>query len=326
MIIVTGGAGFIGSHIVAALNRRGRSDILVVDHLKNGRKIFNLADLDIADYVDRDDFLATIHDLPAARQAYGEVSAVFHQGACSATTEWDGQYIMRNNHSYSKALLEWCAAAGTPFIYASSASVYGNGAHGFVEERRCEKPTNVYAYSKFLFDQHVRALRPSLKSQVVGLRYFNVYGPRESHKGAMASTALHFSKQLESSGIARLFAGHDGHAAGEQRRDFVYVEDCAAINLWFLDQPQVSGIFNVGTGTARSFNDMAAAVIRSHGSGEVQYIEFPPHLRGSYQSYTQADLSALRAAGCDWHFMPIERGVENYLGWLRGQPSLGSAA
>ncbi len=309
MIIVTGGAGFIGSNLVAGLNQRGYDDILVVDHLVNGRKMANLADLNIHDYLDRDDFIARLQ----AGQDFGPVDALFHQGASSATTEWDGRFIMRNNFEYSKTLLHWCDRQRTPFIYASSASVYGNGQQGFREDRACEAPLNMYAYSKFQFDQYVRRHLPQAGSQIVGLRYFNVYGPREGHKGAMASTAWHFFHQVKEHGTAKLFAGCDGYDDGEQRRDFVYVGDCVDLNLWFMDHLDKSGIFNCGTGRAQTFNEMAAAVMGYLGRGQVEYIPFPDHLRGAYQSYTQADLSSLRAIGYSLDFKPVVAGVTAYL-------------
>lgn len=309
MIIVTGGAGFIGSNLIAGLNHRGHSDILVVDHLKNGRKMANLADLNIYDYLDRDDFIARIR----AGENFGPVEALFHQGACSATTEWDGQFIMRNNFEYSKTLLHWCQRRATPFIYASSASVYGNGQQGFREERACEAPLNMYAYSKFQFDQYVRRQLPTTASQIVGLRYFNVYGPREAHKGPMASTAWHFYNQVKQQGTARLFSGCDGYDNGEQRRDFVYVGDCVDLNLWFLDHPDKQGIFNCGTGQAQTFNEMARAVIDYLGYGQIEYIPFPAHLQGNYQSYTQADLDNLRLIGYSDVFKSVTTGVAAYL-------------
>ena len=312
MIIVTGGAGFIGSNLVLGLNQRGYSDILVVDHLTNGRKMANLADLDIHDYLDRDDFIARLQ----AGQDFGPVDALFHQGACSATTEWDGRFIMRNNFEYSKTLLHWCDRQQTPFIFASSASVYGSGKQGFREERACEAPLNMYAYSKFQFDQYVRRHLPQAGCQVVGLRYFNVYGPREVHKGAMASTAWHFYQQIKEQGSAKLFTGCNGYGDGEQRRDFVYVGDCVDLNLWFLEQPDKSGIYNCGTGRAETFNEMAAAVIGYHGRGQVEYIPFPDHLLGAYQSYTQADLTNLRKMGYVRNFNPVKAGVKSYLDGL----------
>ena len=317
MIIVTGGAGLIGSNLIEQLNLRGHTDILVVDHLKNGQKMHNLADLHIRDYLDRDDFMAKIQ----ANQDLGHVSAVFHLGACSATTEWDGQFMMRNNFEYSKQLLDWCQRVNASYIYASSASVYGLGKHGFSEQRHCELPINMYAYSKFQFDQYVRSLQGRLRHQVVGLRYFNVYGPREAHKGSMSSTAFHFNRQLQNDGICRLFEGTDGYANGEQLRDFVYVADCAKVNLWFMDHAHVSGIFNLGTGQAHSFNQVADAVIAWHKQhrqtdNRIEYIPFPAHLKGAYQSYTQADISALRQAGYGERFMTVDEGVSAYLDWL----------
>lgn len=310
MIIVTGGAGFIGSNIVQGLNARGITDILVVDDLTDGRKFVNLADANIRDYLDKNDFLSLIrqgHD-------FGSVEAVLHQGACSTTTEWDGRFMMATNYDYSKALLHWCLKHCVPFLYASSASVYGAGPV-FTEGREHERPLNVYAFSKFQFDQYVRALGP-LHGQVVGLRYFNVYGPREQHKGSMASVAFHFHRQLLESGKVRLFEGSDGFGPGEQRRDFIHVDDVVAVNLWLLDHPEVRGIFNLGTGRAQSFNDVARAVIAFHGRGEIEYIPFPEHLKGAYQSFTQADMRALRAAGYDAPFLSVEEGIPRYLAWL----------
>jgi len=308
MIIVTGAAGFIGSNIVAGLNARGVRDILLVDDLTHGQKCLNLADLDFSDYLEYDDLLARVE----RGEELGEVEAVFHQGACSETTEWDGRYVMDRNYRYSKSLYDWCVARGVPFIYASSASVYGMGPD-FVERRAAERPLNMYAFSKFAFDQHVRATASRVDSQVAGLRYFNVYGPREQHKGKMASVAWHFSRQVAESGECRLFEGCDGYGDGEQRRDFIYVADCVAVNLWLLDHPEVSGIFNCGTGRSQTFNDVADAVIDWHGQGAKRYIEFPESLVGRYQSYTQADMSALRAAGYDGEFKSVHEGVAAYM-------------
>lgn len=312
MIIVTGGAGFIGSNLVKALNTRGRSDILVVDNLSHGVKFKNLADCEIADYMDKEDFNAR---LLAGGRFGSKIEAVFHLGACSATTEWDGRYMMRNNYDYSKAVLHYCLENKAACIYASSASVYGAG-RVFKETRDYEEPLNVYGYSKFLFDQYVRRLLPAAKSQVVGFRYFNVYGPREQHKGNMASVAYHLNTQLLDVGKVRLFEGCDGYADGEQRRDFIYVDDAVAVNLWFLDHADKSGIFNVGSGRSQPFNDVARAVLAWHGRGEIEYIPFPDHLRGRYQSYTEADISALREAGYTQPFKTVEQGVELYMEWL----------
>lgn len=310
MIVVTGAAGFIGSNLVKALNRRGRTDVLAVDNLQDGAKFGNLAAGEIADYMDQDDFLACI----TADADFAEpLEAIFHQGACSSTMEWDGRYMMRNNYEYSKSLLHYCLDREIPFLYASSASVYGAGTV-FKEGREFEAPLNVYAYSKCLFDHYVRGQLGDAQSQIVGLRYFNVYGPREQHKGPMASVAFHFYKQLLETGRVKLFEGSDGYANGEQRRDFVYVDDVTAVNLWFLENPGKSGIFNLGTGRSQSFNDVARAVIKANGrGGEIEYIPFPDKLRGCYQSFTEADIDRLRAAGYTHPFMNAEEGVAAYI-------------
>ncbi len=308
MIIVTGGAGFIGSNIIHALNQQSEDDILLVDNLTNGHKMQNIADLNIADYMDKHEFLAKLEK----PNFLTHIRAVFHQGACSATTEWNGHYVMENNYDYSKRLLAWCQIKHVPFIYASSASVYGMGENGFRVERACEKPINMYAYSKFQFDQYVRRILPRANSQIVGLRYFNVYGSREQHKGSMSSTAFHFNNQLKTGDEVKLFAGCDGYADGQQQRDFVYVNDVVSVNLWFLENAQKSGIFNVGTGKAQTFESMAKAVIAWHKRGTISYIPFPEHLKGAYQSFTQADLSNLREAGYTKEFSTVEQGVSDY--------------
>lgn len=319
MIIVTGAAGFIGSNIVKALNQQGRTDVLAVDDLSEGRKIFNLADCDIMDYMDKDEFITCI----VSGEGFGAaVEVIYHEGACSETTEWDGKMMMDNNYAYSKDILHYCLEKKIPFIYASSASVYG-GSDSFVEQRAVEKPLNVYAYSKFLFDQYVRKILPTAQSQIVGLRYFNVYGPREQHKGGMSSVAFHFNNQVKADGTCRLFEGIDGYADGEQLRDFIYVGDVVDVNLWAWKNSDVSGIFNCGTGRSQSFNDVASAVLSYHGGGKLEYIAFPDKLKGAYQSYTQADMSALRAAGYSAEFKSVEQGVPEYLGWLAQQHFLG---
>jgi ADP-L-glycero-D-manno-heptose 6-epimerase len=243
------------------------------------------------------------------------VRAIFHQGACSDTTEWDGKFMMENNYDYSKELLHWCLARQVPFLYASSAAVYG-ACTSFREDRGCEAPLNVYGYSKWQFDQYVRRLVPEAGSQVVGFRYFNVYGPREQHKGKMASVAYHLHQQLKEHKNPRLFEGTDGYPDGGQMRDFVYVEDVARVNLWFMDNPHKSGIFNVGTGRAEPFKAVAEAVIQHYGRGEVEYIPFPDELKGRYQSFTQADVRRLREAGFEAPFLTVAEGVARYLRWL----------
>lgn len=313
MIIVTGGAGFIGSNIVRRLNEAGERDVLVVDDLADGHKIHNLADCDIVDYVDKDDFLEYLD----AGESFGEVAAVLHQGACTTTTEWDGIYMMRTNYEYSKAVLHFCVEKNTPLIYASSASVYGAGTE-FAVDRGNEHPINAYAYSKWQFDQYLRAHWDEIGSQVVGLRYFNVYGPGEAHKGGMASVIWHFNNQLLEGDKVRLFEGSGGYGNGEQRRDFIHVDDVASVNLWLLERAGCRGLFNLGTGKCRTFNDVANAVIAWHGRGKIEYIPFPESLEGSYQSYTEADMSGLRDAGYDAAFLDIEEGVNRYLDAIAG--------
>ena len=308
MIIVTGGAGMIGSNIVKSLNDNGINDILVVDNLKDGKKFKNLVDLDITDYMDKEDFITQI----MAGDDFGSIDAIFHEGACSATTEWDGKYIMMNNYEYSKEVLHFCIERDIPFLYASSAATYGD-TDTFIEEREYEGALNVYGYSKQQFDNYVRRLWADAEahgetvSQITGFRYFNVYGPREQHKGSMASVAFHLNNQMNAGEDPKLFEGSD-----QFKRDFVYVGDVAAVNLWFLDNG-VSGIYNCGTGRAEPFRAVADAVIKHHGKGEVQSIPFPEHLKGAYQEFTQADLTKLRAAGCDVEFKSVADGVAEYM-------------
>lgn len=320
--VVTGAAGFIGANLVKGLNAQGITDILAVDDLTQGDKFRNLADCAISDYLDKDEFLARVKAGGFRRM----VKAVFHQGACSDTTASDGRYVMDVNYAYSCALLEFCAAEMIPLIYASSAATYG--AHTeFREDPACEGPLNVYGYSKLLFDQRVRRLPPG-GPQVVGLRYFNVYGDHEQHKGRMASVAYHFFNQYRAEGHVRLFEGSGGYGNGEQRRDFVSVEDVIRVNLFFLQNPMVSGIYNCGTGAAQSFNDVAVAALNACRSAEgrpsatlhelqqqkiIRYIPFPGDLKGKYQSYTQADLAALRGAGYTMPFLTVEQGVSRYI-------------
>jgi ADP-L-glycero-D-manno-heptose 6-epimerase len=313
MIIVTGGAGFIGRNIIQGLNKRGEDKILVVDNLENGYKYRNLLGCNIYDFMDKREFLTRIQQ----DQDFGKVEAIFHEGACSSTTEWDGRYMMDNNYEYSKVLLEYCQKKEIPFLYASSAAVYG-GSDTFVEALQYEAPLNVYGYSKYLFDQWVRRILPKSTSQIAGFRYFNVYGPGEQHKGSMASVAFHFNNQIKEKGVCNLFAGCDGYGNGEQVRDFVYVEDVANVNLWFLDNPDQSGIFNLGTGRSQSFNDVAHSVVNWHGKGQLNYIPFPDHLKGAYQSFTQANIENLRKAGYSAPFHTVEEGVKKYLDILNG--------
>ena len=328
-IVVTGAAGFIGSNLIQGLNARGINDIIAVDDLTMGDKFKNLADLQIADYVDADDFYELF-----AEGAFGDVEAVFHEGACSDTMELDGKYMMDNNYTVSCELFQACQDQGTRLLYASSAATYG-GSSTFNEAPEFEKPLNVYGYSKLLFDQRLRReLGPNFQNtsnQVAGFRYFNVYGPREQHKGRMASVAYHQFNQFISDGKVKLFGEYGGYSPGGQMRDFVFIDDVVAVNLWFFDHPDQSGIFNLGTGKAQPFNDVAISVInalrRSRNEaalsieeavrgGLIDYIEFPPALVGKYQSYTLADMSALRAAGCNHAFSDVQTGVSRYMQWL----------
>ncbi|GJH25914.1 ADP-glyceromanno-heptose 6-epimerase [Caballeronia novacaledonica] len=327
-IIVTGAAGFIGSNIVKALNERGENRVIAVDNLTRADKFKNLVDCEIDDYLDKTEFVERFR-----RGDFGKVRAVFHEGACSDTMETDGRYMMDNNFRYSRDVMDACLAQGAQFLYASSAATYG-GSSRFVEEREVEKPLNVYGYSKFLFDQIVRQELPKAQSQIVGFRYFNVYGQRETHKGRMASVAFHNFNQFRSEGKVKLFGEYNGYAAGEQTRDFISVEDVVKVNLFFFDHPEKSGIFNLGTGRAQPFNDIASTVVNSlralNGEaslslaelvqrGLIEYIPFPDALRGKYQCFTQADQSRLRAAGYDAPFLTVQEGVDRYVRWLFGQ-------
>ena len=315
MIIVTGGAGFIGSNIVQRLNLAGITDIMVVDDLSDGRKALNLAGTQIADYLDREEFYRRIC---AKKDLASKVVGVLHQGACTTTTEWDGHMMMQVNFEFSKQLLHYCLERHIPLVYASSASVYGAGHESRIASE-CERPVNVYAWSKLVFDQYVRRFIGSARSPLVGLRYFNVYGPGEAHKGSMASVMWHFHNQLLEGDEVRLFEGSHGYGPGEQLRDFIHVDDVASANLWFLERSNVRGIFNLGTGKARSFNDVARAVIGWHGHGSIRYIPFPAGLAAGYQSFTEADLDTLRLAGYRDNFIGLEEGVRFYLDALKAR-------
>ncbi|MDH5222530.1 MAG: ADP-glyceromanno-heptose 6-epimerase [Betaproteobacteria bacterium] len=325
MHVVTGAAGFIGSRLVAALNRAGINDILAVDNLETADKFRNLAGCEIEDYLDKREFLPRLE----SGEFDGALDAVLHQGACSDTMATDGRYVMDNNYGYSRALLDWCQEEEVPFLYASSAAIYGAGGNGFRVARECEGPLNIYGYSKFLFDQLVRRRLAGRSAQIVGLRYFNVYGPNEAHKGRMASVAFHAFHQFRDEGRVKLFAGSGGYGDGEQRRDFIHVDDVVAVNLHFLEHRERSGIWNCGTGRAQTFNEVAAAVINTArgtraapgelaAAGLIEYIPVPPQLAGKYQSYTEADMAPLREAGYEREFMDVQQGVASYAGELAG--------
>ena len=333
--IVTGAAGFIGSNIVKALNARGVTKIIAVDNLSKAEKFRNLIDCEVADYIDKLDFIERIQ----AGHFDGEVDAIFHEGACSDTMETDGRYMMENNYRYSTILLDWCLDQDVQFLYASSAATYG-ASSVFREEREFEGPLNVYGYSKFLFDQIVRQrLLKEPSSQIVGFRYFNVYGPREMHKGRMASVAFHNFNQFRAEGKVKLFEGSHGYPDGGQMRDFVFVEDVAKVNLFFFEHPEKSGIFNLGSGRAQSFNDVAVAAVNGclkakswaktgtndsaplslvelRAQGLLEYVAFPEALKGKYQAFTQADLTKLREAGYEAPMASVEEGVSQYIDWL----------
>jgi ADP-L-glycero-D-manno-heptose 6-epimerase len=335
-IVVTGAAGFIGSNIIKGLNARGIDDIIAVDDMTQGDKFRNLADLRIADYADA----STFYD-DFAQGAFGQIEAVFHEGACSDTMEQNGKYMMENNYGVSVSLFHTCQKRGARLLYASSAATYG-GSASFIERPEFERPLNVYGYSKLLFDQRMRRdcgadfsrTRSGRISQVVGFRYFNVYGPREQHKARMASVAFHQFNQFSAEGRVKLFGEYGGYAAGAQMRDFVFIDDVVAVNLWFYDHPTQSGIFNLGTGRAQPFNDIAITVVntlreqrgesvltqeQAVAAGLIEYIPFPDALRGKYQSYTQADLTALRSTGCQHVFADVQTGVKSYVQTLAAQ-------
>jgi len=321
MIVVTGSNGFIGSNLIKGLNEIGYKDIIAVDDHNDARLKENIAHCEIKDFLDIEEFI----NLVKSNEFDGtEFRAIFHQGACSNTMEWDAEFLYKNNLLYSKELLKFCQKTRTPMIYASSASVYGAG-KVFQESLENEDPINLYAYSKFKFDQLVRKELVKKDTQIVGLRYFNVYGPQEQHKGAMASVAFHLHNQLKENDEIKLFEGYEGYEDGEQRRDFIYVEDVVKVNLWFLENQNVSGIFNVGTGKSQTFNEVAHSVIDWNKKGKINYIPFPEKLKGAYQSYTQADISKLREVGYEYEFLNVQEGVKKYLdsleSWPKNEPS-----
>ena len=316
MIVVTGSNGFIGSNLIKGLNKIGYKDIIAVDDHDNPELKENIVHCEIQDYLEIDEFLLKLQKNKVDGK---KLKAIFHQGACSNTMEWDAEYLYKNNFLYSKELLNLSRRSNTPLIYASSASVYGNG-KVFEESLENENPINLYAYSKFKFDQLVRHELRGSDTQIVGLRYFNVYGPQEQHKGNMASVAYHLHSQLKENDEIKLFEGSDGYGDGEQRRDFIYVDDIVKVNLWFMENTNISGIFNLGTGKSQTFNDVAEAVIDWNKKGKIKYIEFPEKLKGAYQSFTEANISKLREAGYKEEFLDVQEGVKHYLNTLEGWP------
>jgi ADP-L-glycero-D-manno-heptose 6-epimerase len=328
-VVVTGAAGFIGSNLVHALNARGIDDVIAVDDLTNGQQFRNLVGTQLSSYVDMDEFYARFE-----RGEFGRVDAVLHQGACSDTMVHDGKLMMARNYECSRRLLEACQQQGTRLIYASSAAVYG-GSTAFTESPENERPLNVYGWSKLVFDQTVRrtlaAMPRSGGTQIAGLRYFNVYGPREQHKGRMASVAFHHFGQFQSQGHVALFGEYNGYGPGAQERDFVWVGDVVDVNLWLLENAGASGVFNVGSGRAEPFNAVAASMLNSCRAaggedplplsqlvdvGQLSYTPFPDALRGHYQCHTQADLRALRKAGYTKTMTNVSTGVALYAQWL----------
>ena len=329
-VVVTGAAGMIGSNLVHGLNAIGIDDVIAVDDLTDGTKFINLAGASISDYFDRREFYGRFE-----RGELGSIDCVFHEGACSDTMEHDGRLMMELNYRASKTLLDACQAQGVRLLYASSAATYG-GSNTFREEVAFEQPLNVYGWSKLTFDNVVRRRLPATRTQIAGFRYFNVYGPHEQHKGRMASVAFHQFHQFREHGIVKLFGPYGGYGAGEQSRDFVFVGDVVAVNLWFFAHPEASGVFNLGSGRAQPFNDVAAAVVNAGraqsgepprtlaelaAAGAIEYVAFPAALEGKYQCYTQADLSRLRAAGCDHTFTDVAEGVGHYMAWLAQRPA-----
>ena len=321
MIVVTGSNGFIGSNLIKGLNNLGHTDIIAIDDHSNPELKENIAHCEISDYLEIQEFFDQVKTKRFDNQ---NIEAIFHQGACSNTMEWDSEYLYKNNLLYSKELLKLANRIKIPFIYASSASVYGDGSE-FEESIENENPINLYAYSKFKFDQIVRQELKKNETQIVGLRYFNVYGPQEQHKGNMASVAYHLHNQLKDNDKIKLFEGSHGYGNGEQRRDFIYVDDVVKVNLWFLKNKKISGIFNLGTGRSQTFNDVANAVIDWNKKGTIEYIEFPEKLRDAYQSFTQADITKLRKVGYEEEFLSVQECVFRYLnsleGWPRNEPS-----
>lgn len=312
MIIVTGGAGFIGSSMVWKLNQHGVTDILIVDHLGSSSKWKNLVNLKFTDFVQKDDFLKMVEDC----RMPDEVSGIIHMGACSSTTEKDSDYLMENNYRYTLKLAEWALRMKVRFIYASSAATYGNGNSGFSDDDALIenlKPLNMYGYSKHLFD--LWAKRNSVLNKMVGLKFFNVFGPNEYHKNDMSSVVFKSFNQIKESGKVKLFKSyHPDFKNGEQLRDFVYVKDCVEVMWWFLNNPQINGLFNLGTGKSRHWNDLVSSTFRSMGlEPNIEFMEMPENLKNSYQYFTEANMSKLFSVGCKIQFHSLEDSIKDYV-------------
>ncbi|AKC60746.1 ADP-glyceromanno-heptose 6-epimerase [Blochmannia endosymbiont of Camponotus (Colobopsis) obliquus] len=316
MIIVTGGAGFIGSNLVKTLNKMQHKNILIVDHLKDNKKYINLTDLDFIDYIDKKDFIKKItnnninYNINNNKAFNNNIKVIFHKGACSSTITYNSMYVMKNNYQFSKILLNFCIKYKIPFIYASSAAVYGKTPKKFLEERQYEKPCNIYGCSKFFFDQYVRFISPQAKSPICGLRYFNVYGPRESHKNNMASIIYQLAKQINNKQNPKLFLGSENF-----KRDFIYIDDVIKINIWAWKN-NISGIFNCGTGQAQSFQSIANIILNFYKQNNLKYIPLPNIINKHYQTFTKADITKIRLAGYKQPFEKTTTNIVKYLHYL----------
>ena len=307
-IVVTGGAGFIGSNLISNLNSTGYTNIILSDYFVNGKQVSNVNHLKINDFIPPDDLCDFIKN--------NRVDKMFHLGACSDTTEWNGEYMLEKNFSFSKRLLTACTLKKIPFVYASSASVYGLSEQ-FGENSSNEKPLNIYGFSKLLFDNFVRSKLSVFDSLVCGVRFFNVFGANEGHKKGMASVMYHFNNQLLSSGVIKIFRGSHNFGDGEHLRDFIEVNDAIDLTTWLSNRkPSDSGIYNCGTGVARSFNEVAQLVVNWHKKGKIEYIDFPCTLMPFYQPHTCADIRRIRTLGYTNSFMTLEEGVNRYMNWL----------